>query len=95
MGRVGKYPISNVRNTKAAAFHPPTSGRFPVEFKHSMTMPHHSTYNPSDTESNDPCKYILSKHKTLQAKRIVAMTPHQKMMSETLGPGALIPRTSK
>ena len=36
MGKVGKYPISNVRNTKATAWNPVSSGRFPVEFKHAL-----------------------------------------------------------
>jgi hypothetical protein len=71
MGKTGKYPLSNVRNTKAAVFSPTTTTRFPIEFKQSLHQPHHSTYNPSDIESTDPCKYILSKHKTMQAKKIM------------------------
>lgn len=95
LGSHGKYPISNVKNSMAITWNPPTSKRFPSELRHTFDNPHHSTYNPSDTDSMNPCTYILSKHRTLNAKKMVALTPHQQLMSKTMGPGGFISRTSK
>jgi len=92
MGTQGKYPISNVRNTKAAVWSPTTTTRFPIDFKHSYAQPHHSTYNPSDIESTDPCKYILSRHKTMNAKKIVPLKL-QKQNTMALPAAAYVNRT--
>ena len=75
---VGKYPVSTLKNSKAAKWS--TGERFAAT--KIVPMPHHSSYNPSDTNSVDPSQFILSTRKTLPAKRFTPLTDNLKQLTK-------------